>query len=323
MFVFGIYLEIEVQYIWGLSFAYAKIGNLIKAFLLRLACSGYVIIGICFAVGFFAMEVGHKEEAVQEITQAQTNWQAKYNEYNRNIDYYQKQALNETDKRGPKAIGIEDKIAEYEEKRDALGDRPLNTDNTSSEKVSGNVFKYAEEVFKPLIGVTEKFLKFLIVGYMVFMIYLGVMLTYWKIEIDDDDEPVTSNKASSELSGVSSKQQTNKAVLSEVSRPLSEVSPGVSEAEPSEITEKQNKLLWVTESLYDVESELDPPKKLKDFTQAYRDVIGKGITWREFRHYKDLLEQIGAIKIEAGKNAAGVWEKNKIINYIKNAYEWG
>ena len=188
MVVFGIYLEVEVQYIWGLSFTYAKNKHWIKALLLRLACSGYVIIGICFAVGFFAMEIGHKEQEVQTIRQAQTNYQTKIDEYNNMIKYYQAQANNETDKRGPKAMEIENNIKMYQTKRDELENSPKSLETSDNDtKTSGNVFKYAEEVFKPLFGVTENFLKFLIVGYAFFMIYLGVMLTYWKIKMDKDE----------------------------------------------------------------------------------------------------------------------------------------
>ncbi len=195
MFVFGIFVEVETQYIWGLSFAYKDKGCWAKAGWLKAACIGYILIGILLAVGFFSMEISTKEKAAQTITQAQNNQQAKVDQYNAQIRYYQAQANNETDKRGPRAIEIEGLINEAISKRDELENTPVVIESEVTE-TQGTVFTALGDILKPF-GFTENILKLVIFGYCVFMIYLGVMLTYWKVNIEDDETPVADNTVTS------------------------------------------------------------------------------------------------------------------------------
>ncbi len=57
---------------------------------------------------------------------------------------------------------------------------------------------------------------------------------------------------------------------------------------------------------------------MKDFTKAHRDIMGKGVTWREFLRYKEILEQIGAVSFEPGKKGMGKWPKRRIVDDVTN-----
>ena len=198
MFIFGIFVEVETQYIWGLSFSYKKAGQGNKAGWLKAACIGYVMVGMLLAVVFFSLEIDKKEVVAKTIKQSQTNRQTKIDQYNNQISYYQKQASNETDRRGPKAIEIEGLIKQTISDRDTLENAPVDIDSSTTE-TPGNVFKSLGEILKPF-GLTEGILKLIIFGYCVLMIYLGVMLTYWSVELNDvpNETPETPEKTEME-----------------------------------------------------------------------------------------------------------------------------
>jgi hypothetical protein len=76
-------------------------------------------------------------------------------------------------------------------KRDEIENKPVDIEITTGTR--GNVFKSLGEIL-PFIG--ENNLKLIIFGYCVLMIYLGVMLTYWSVELNDTPNvtPVTPSK---------------------------------------------------------------------------------------------------------------------------------
>lgn len=195
MLVFGLYVEIEVQYIWGLSFAYIEWW---KNSLLKTACIGYVLIGVLLAVGFFSLEISVKENLAQTLTTAKNDQQKEIEQLNTHIDYLLKQAQNETDKFGPNAQRIEELIRIDTEKRDDLKNNPVTAETVTTEQVKGNVFTALGSIeFLKWLGLTANVLKLIIFGYAVFMIYLGVMLTYWKVDLGETCNTVINNSVTS------------------------------------------------------------------------------------------------------------------------------
>lgn len=215
MVVFGIFVEIETQYIWGLSFTYKKNNQGARAGWLKAACVGYVLMGILLAVGFFAMEIDKSN--IKTMTVQQNNWQRKLDQANRRIDTLQKQAENETDKFGPKAKEIENLIKEAIKNRDVI-------EQTPTPQISNNIFTALANILKP-VGISEWILKLFIFGYCVFMIYLGVMLTYWNIEIE------TTDNASNTSENDQSKKTVIKPVQTHMTKEKSAVTNDVTTGE--------------------------------------------------------------------------------------------
>ena len=313
-FGFGaVFVELFAQFDWGLALACAKTGHSWKAFWLKAIYLIYIVIfAFLSAVGTFSGQVNKSEQIYSQADFDKSNLQDK-------IKRDEKQIQNKTDEQ---KIEFADhgRGRKYNQLQAEIDDLKAEQAGFEAELKKASMITISSEksVFDSMHDMIPKVpsngFKMAFFAALMLMIYTALILTPWKVDpriLSGDDDP-------SESSGVSSKPQNNKEVLSEVPEPLSEVSSGVSEVNLSELSEQQNKMIYTVESLYDVEDDSDPPKKLKDLTQAWRDIMNKGVTWRDFRRYKELLEQIGAIKIEIGKNAEGVWEKNKIIEYIKS-----
>jgi hypothetical protein len=67
-----------------------------------------------------------------------------------------------------------------------LKNSPLKIEHNKADDVR-NVFKALSDT----TTIPENWLKFIVFGYAMFMIYLGVMLTYWDVKIIDNAESVT------------------------------------------------------------------------------------------------------------------------------------
>lgn len=303
----AVVLDLFLSYMWWLSLTTSDV-TLKK--ILWAMCALYMFYAIPSAVMYFNNEMVRKDTVITnnqfEISAIKDRLTQIKNELDSIATY--KNTESKTGYRARSQAVKDDKdslVNEQKEKLVAL--KELTKENTANG--ASNPFKGNEWFMGLIVGIT------------VIMFYFGQFLIMWDITRKLTEK---GNNA-----GTQEDKPSCKGSLSEDDKiiPQNEIIPDIPKEIPSEqspapietpnLTDKQQKMIHIVNSLYDVESDTDPPKELKKIPQAHRDIMHLGVTWREFQAYKKELERIGAISFISGKNGEGVWKKERVLNYIQ------
>jgi len=190
----GLYVEYEAQYIWGLSFAYKRVGRR-SAWLKMIYISYVIVFALLTAVGFFATEINAQETVSGKIEAVETNNQNRIGQLNALIDDLQIQIKKEG-RSGAREYywRLQTKIDTYNDELKELLKQSKNQVAEQSKPVLKDMFK---NLSKTLWDIPKNFLILLMFGLALSLVYIGLMLNPWEITLEEESK--TSQKVSEEV----------------------------------------------------------------------------------------------------------------------------
>jgi hypothetical protein len=182
------FLEGKLSWIKSYSIkGWRKIKYILPAILLFFIYGSYAFIAINSAIGYFSMELNQQKDIYQKIDKISRLDEREYNQNAYQIDMYQIQYDQETDKYGKKSKELEKNIKDLK-----IEQRKLRKNLDKTPKITENNSKNIIECLDDIYPVSENTLKIIIFGIIVFIVYAGQIITAPNLP-DDDDKDNNSN----------------------------------------------------------------------------------------------------------------------------------
>jgi len=276
--------------------------HLVTALFLLLFYGVYLAYNILSGAGFFVTVITVQDKAAIKSELAESQKLTELKQLNTTID-----SINE-------ALAVEVKTSfrskseELEEKLEKLKAERVKllqttTLNEQDSPVEQNPFKNLAEVLEVPMN--------RLVGLVFMMIMAGICVTLIVTSEDlpeDETEPDTTRNELPEEKTVNERTE-NEVITDSQVKSMPELYELKAETE-SNISPEKQEIIKFTEELWGDNSEPIP----KELT-ALKNI---NITDRKIRKYSDFLESIGAIEKGRGIPPRALWQKERVIYYIKN-----
>jgi hypothetical protein len=190
--LFSLFVELFAQYIRGLASTYSRLKK--RWTVVGLWCC-YIVYIVVFAflsaVGVFIAETNLSDQQYTNAAYAQGEARNEVDQINRHIKTLQQQLDREGETgTGPNFKYLQDQINQATAKRDTLTAKLKKIPVIKNE----SVYVGLHEIF----NLPANWFKILMFGVAVIMIYLGLMITPWEIEIGEPDPASKSRPAKKE-----------------------------------------------------------------------------------------------------------------------------
>jgi len=170
-FLFSVFVELFAQYVRGLAAAYHKLGKKLRGFWCWLPYMVYILVFASLsAIGVFMAEVNLNEQTINHAVTVSEDKKEDLKRANADLDFYRAERDKESKTgRGGRFRELEAKISELTDRRDRL--------ETEIESVK-------PEQLESKIKAPANWVKILMFAAAVMMIYIGLIITPWEIELE-------------------------------------------------------------------------------------------------------------------------------------------
>lgn len=314
----GIFAVLFAQQLRGKAAAYRKRnqkGDKGKAFLLWVMVIMYIVVfEFVSAYAVLISQADKGEQAYTQIVDVQNSIKDDLKTVKADMVIKKAQRDQEfQDKgRGPKYDRFETELKVLEIKKSEL-ETKLTATSEASKTVEKTIFiKLSEK-----LGIPAGWVELAMFAGLMFLIYSAPLMNPWKIDLNPEKQHKPMRKA-----GIKKPVGTLTEALPEVLHEAPEPMPNSNETmteppepmpshdETKEVTPEQQDIIKFTEELWG-DNQDQIPKELT----ALKNI---SVTDRKTRKYSDYLESIGAIEKGRGVPPRAMWEKQKVIDYIKN-----